>query len=187
MTTSNLQGLVTVSVHNVIPSGAGFGVVIGSGANCMIPSRVLYAADLSIGDLVRCKLIDNPSVEYRYKTPFMVAYVDPNETAALRLAINGGAAPKDLMQLDLPLEQPTSTALEAALTRLVPAAKGQTEQTRMMIARMLMSKDPRALQAALREEMGTQNGMRMYDAIARNATRPQMQEETTGLLGNILK
>jgi len=85
------------------------------------------------------------------------------------------------------MTSPISTALEAALTRLVPAAKGQTEQTRMMIARMLMSKDPRALQAALREEMGTQNGMRMYDAIARNATRPQMQEETTGLLGNILK
>ena len=114
MTNSTLQGLVTVSVHNVIPSGAGFGVVIGSGANCMIPSRVLYAADLSIGDLVRCKLIDNPSVEYRHKTPFMVAYVDPNETAALRLAMNGGTAPKDVMQLDLPLEQPTSTALEAA-------------------------------------------------------------------------
>jgi len=82
---------------------------------------------------------------------------------------------------------PISTALETVLTRLVPAAKGQTEETRMMIARMLMSKDPQALQTALREEMGTQNAMRLWDSIARNTARPQMQDDTAGILGKFLK
>jgi hypothetical protein len=103
----NLDGLVTVTVHNIISSGAGFGVVVGSGAGCIIPSRVLHAADLGIGDLVRCKLINNPEEQYRHRTPFMVAYVDPNATADLRIAMYGGTpmehepAPS---QLCLPLE-----------------------------------------------------------------------------------
>lgn len=97
---------------------------------------------------------------------------------------NAAAAAGGVMRA---MTSPISTAFEAALTRLVPAAKGQTEQTRMMIAQMLMSRDPQALQAALRQEMGAQNAMRMYDAITRNATRPQMQDDTAGLLGQFLK
>jgi len=103
----NLDGLVTVTVHNIISSGAGFGVVVGSGAGCIIPSRVLHAAALGVGDLVRCKLVNNPEEQYRHRTPFMVAYVDPNATADLRIAMYGGTPMErepSPSQLCLPLE-----------------------------------------------------------------------------------
>lgn len=113
MTTQNTDNLVSVSVNNVIPSGAGFGVVIGTGSSCIIPSRVMYAADLEPGDLIKCRIIDNPAEEFRHRTPYMVAYVDPNGTAALRILVAGGtsvhaAAAASSEQLSLPLEEPKS-------------------------------------------------------------------------------
>ena len=121
MTDANTEMLVTVSIANVIHSGAGFGVVIGSGANCIIPSRVLYAADLRVGDLIRCRLADNPAAEYRGRTPYMVSYVDPNATAALRIAVTGGQTPHQAAamvaqqpeQLNLPFEEPLKSLLAA--------------------------------------------------------------------------
>ena len=121
MTNANTDMLATVSIANVIHSGAGFGVVIGTGANCIIPSRVLYAADLRVGDLIRCRLADNPSEEYRGRTPYMVSYVDPNATADLRRAITGGKTPHQAAavaaqpteQLNLPFEEPLKELLAA--------------------------------------------------------------------------
>jgi hypothetical protein len=121
MTNANTDMLATVSIANVIHSGAGFGVVIGTGANCIIPSRVLYAADLRVGDLIRCRLADNPSEEYRGRTPYMVSYVDPNATAALRIAVTGGTTPHQAAamvaqqpkQLNLPFEEPLKELLAA--------------------------------------------------------------------------
>lgn len=121
MTNENTEMLATVSIANVIHSGAGFGVVIGSGANCIIPSRVLYAADLRVGDLIRCRLADNPSAEYRGRTPYMVSYVDPNATAALRIAVTDGQTPHQAAamvaqqpeQLNLPFEETLKSLLAA--------------------------------------------------------------------------
>ena len=121
MTNANTDMLATVSIANVIHSGAGFGVVIGTGANCIIPSRVLYAADLRVGDLIRCRLADNPSEEFRGRTPYMVSYVDPNATADLRRAITGRTTPhqagavaaQPTEQLNLPFEKPLKAMLEA--------------------------------------------------------------------------
>jgi hypothetical protein len=114
MTNPNTDQLVTITVHNITASGAGFGVILGTGANCIIPSRVVYAAALEVGALVRCKVIDNPSDEFRYKTPYMVAYVDPMATVELHRAMHGGAfkasqpepvAPAPT-QLELPIDAP---------------------------------------------------------------------------------
>lgn len=121
MTNANTDMLATVSIANVIHSGAGFGVVIGTGANCIIPSRVLYAADLRVGDLIRCRLADNPAAEYRGRTPYMVSYVDPNATAALRIAVTNGQTPHQAAavaaqpteQLNLPFEEPLKELLAA--------------------------------------------------------------------------
>ena len=82
------------------------------------------------------------------------------------------------------MTSPISTAFEAAITRLLPAAKGQTEQTRMMIAQMLMSRDPQALQVALRQVMGAQDAMRMDDGITRHCTRAHMLDATAGPIGS---
>ena len=121
MNTLNAIDLVTVSIVSTIASGSGFGVVIGSGANCIIPARVLYAADLRVGDLITCRLIDNPSEQYRHRTPYMVAYVDPNATADLHRAITGGKTPHQAAavaaqpteQLNLPFEEPLKELLAA--------------------------------------------------------------------------
>ena len=121
MNTLNDIDLVTVSIVSTIASGSGFGVVIGSGANCIIPARVLYAADLRVGDLITCRLIDNPSEQYRHRTPYMVAYVDPNATADLHRAITGGKTPHQAAtvaaqpteQLNLPFEEPLKELLAA--------------------------------------------------------------------------
>jgi hypothetical protein len=109
MNTLNAIDLVTVSIVSTIASGSGFGVVIGSGANCIIPARVLYAADLRVGDLITCRLIDNPSEQYRHRTPYM------------RRAITGGKTPHQAAtvaaqpteQLNLPFEEPLKELLAA--------------------------------------------------------------------------
>ena len=142
MLNPNTNGLVTVSINNIVSSGAGFGVVMGTGSNCIISSRVLYAADLRAGDLIRCKLIENPATEFRHRTPYMVSYVDPNATAALRIAVTGGqsvhqvaTAPQPPEQLNLPFEEPLTaraTALPEALTEWnsEPSAAPDTEPKR---------------------------------------------------------
>lgn len=129
MTDPNLNNLVSVSVSSEVRSGAGFGVVIGTGGSCLIPSRVMYAADLTVGDLIKCRLVDNPSEEFRLRTPYMVAYVDPEGTANLRLAVSGGTplheAAATPAQLELPLESPKDSQvaqqLGALADRLLPA------------------------------------------------------------------
>lgn len=125
MNTSIHDRLMTVSIASIINSGAGFGVVIGTGANCIIPSRVLHAADLRVGDLISCRLIDNPNEEYRMRTPFMVAYVDPYATAALRRAIDGEAPvpaepASEPEQLSLPFAEALKEMLELPVAAPAP-------------------------------------------------------------------
>lgn len=129
MTTSTNDQLVTVSIASIISSGAGFGVVIGTGASCIIPSRVLHAADLRVGDLIRCRLIDNPNESHRNRTPFMVAYVDPHATATLRRAVNGEVTTqpeeaREPEQLVLPFEDAIKEMLGVAAQ--APAPKRET-------------------------------------------------------------
>jgi hypothetical protein len=106
----------------------------------------MYAADLTVGDLIKCRLVDNPSEEFRLRTPYMVAYVDPEGTANLRLAVSGGtpvhsaaAAPE---QLELPLADPKDSQVAQQLgdwaDRLPPepAPAAPTELTRAEIRDM---------------------------------------------------
>ena len=129
MTASIHDQLMTVSIASIISSGAGFGVVIGTGASCIIPSRVLHAAKLRVGDLIRCRVIDNPNEAHRVRTPLMVAYVDPYATEDLARRVDGEepAQPEEARepeQLLLPFEDAVVGLLGAAtppLTRETPA------------------------------------------------------------------
>lgn len=59
---------------------------------------------------------------------------------------------------------------------LAPLAKGQNNQTRTLIARALMSRNPKeALAPILRQEIKSQSGKRVVEAILRNSGRTALQ------------
>jgi|FLOH01.1.fsa_nt_gi hypothetical protein len=75
----------TATIINIIHTGAAFGVLHGTGANCYIPAMVL-GTDLEVGAEVSVLLVDNPNEDARYRTPYMVRFVrrapfdsDPNK------------------------------------------------------------------------------------------------------------
>lgn len=80
-----------------------------------------------------------------------------------------GAAARDMANF-----QPGS-AVSRIAGLLAPVAKGQTDQTRMLIAKMLMSKNPRQeLAKAIRQDRVSQSTRRVVEALLRGGGRSEI-------------
>lgn len=86
--------LYTLTITNLIESGAAFGIKHGTGDTCYIPASVAFTSGLQAGDVVKAALVPNPNELARDRTPFMARYVAPQpaESAA------GGDAPIDFIR-----------------------------------------------------------------------------------------
>ena len=76
----------TITVVNIIHTGAAFGVHHGTGANCYIPASVL-GEHVVAGDEVSALLVDNPNPDARDRTPYMARFVrrpDDSPFAAIK-------------------------------------------------------------------------------------------------------
>lgn len=70
-----------ITVVNVIPTGAAFGVHHATGANCYIPASVLGEGVIA-GDVVDALLVNNPNPDAVERTPYMARFVKRPDTAA---------------------------------------------------------------------------------------------------------
>jgi len=89
--------LASLTITNLIESGAAFAIRHGSGDTCYIPASVAFTSGLKAGDVVTAALVPNPNDLARERTPFMARYVAP-------LAKEDGAqgtAPIDFIRLAL--------------------------------------------------------------------------------------
>lgn len=68
----------TLTITNVIPSGAAFGMTYETGDSCFIPTGIMHSCGASAGDTVDAILIDNPNESARGRTPYMARYIKPN-------------------------------------------------------------------------------------------------------------
>jgi hypothetical protein len=68
----------TVTITNVILTGSAFAVKHGTGESCFIPTSVMFAAGLQVGDTVEALLIKNPNELVAHRTPYMVRFVKPS-------------------------------------------------------------------------------------------------------------
>jgi len=75
----NLASPVNVVLNDILYSGTAFGHVVLTGANCVVPSRVLDAiGDAAVvGSCHECVLVPNPQEARRGDTPYAVSYFVP--------------------------------------------------------------------------------------------------------------
>ena len=71
------NSLSSLTITNLIESGAAFGVRHGTGETCYIPASVAFTSGLKAGDVVTAALVPNPNELARDRTPFMARYVAP--------------------------------------------------------------------------------------------------------------
>jgi len=72
--------LSSLTITNLIESGAAFAVRHGTGDTCYIPASVAFTSGLKAGDVVTAALVPNPNELARERTPFMARYVAPKVT-----------------------------------------------------------------------------------------------------------
>jgi hypothetical protein len=84
------QHLTSITISNIIATGAAFAIKHGTGESCYIPATVMFASGAKPGSVVNAELISNPNEFVRERTPYMVRYIE-------------ATVPE---QLDLPLETP---------------------------------------------------------------------------------
>jgi hypothetical protein len=75
----NDNASATLTVTNVIESGAAFAVKHGSGETCYIPATVAFTSGAKAGDVITAVLVENPNETARERTPYMARYVTPKD------------------------------------------------------------------------------------------------------------
>lgn len=81
-----------VTVTHITAGGAGFGILDGTSDACYIPAGVLVASGVRLGDTTAAKVVDNPVVDARQRTPWMVAYLEPILRAVITEDLDAVAA-----------------------------------------------------------------------------------------------
>lgn len=64
-----------VTVTNITHNGTAFGVDHSTGADCLIPRRVMESISPQVGETVQAILVANPNEEWRDRVPRMVRYI----------------------------------------------------------------------------------------------------------------
>jgi hypothetical protein len=93
--------VVTVSVSNVLPSGAAFGVRLDDGTSCYIPVGVANIVRPRLGDDFTAKLVPNRFTRVENPTPWLAVHLS-------RTTVVGG--PVQPVQYAMPFEVPEDTA-----------------------------------------------------------------------------
>lgn len=81
----------SVTITNLVASGAGFAVRHGTGESCYIPQTVIHAAGARAGAVVEAMLVENPHEDNRHRTPYLVTYIHPTKvTSPVQLEMDLG-------------------------------------------------------------------------------------------------
>lgn len=73
-----------ITIVNTLHTGAAFGVLYDTGDNCYVPASVLGASQA--GDECDALLVDNPNVDARDRTPYMVRFIKRDAPAPVTYA-----------------------------------------------------------------------------------------------------
>jgi hypothetical protein len=71
-----------ISVSNILPSGAAFGVRLDDGTSCYIPLRVASTQSLRLGDDFLAKLVPNRFTKEDNRTPWLAVHLTRSTVAA---------------------------------------------------------------------------------------------------------
>lgn len=71
-----------ITIVNTTAAESCFGIEIGSGDGVFVPASISIRTALKVGDLLRVKLIENPSETSRERTPFMCVHAERFDASA---------------------------------------------------------------------------------------------------------